>query len=160
MATTIQVAGPTEVLVDGDILGYSDNDNLPSISFNDFIHEVKTVLSGAAPEELVLQNTVATITLTLVKWDEGILSGILALQRGAYGETTVGRQLVLGGHTFPVTIQSMQGNAVYLFGRCYIQPDGMADAQWGNRERTLTLTFHAIPDAQNVLYTYSNIPPV
>ena len=159
MAATIQVAGPTQITVDGDVLGFSDNDNLPSISFNDFIHEVKTVISGAAPEELVLQNTVATITVTLVKWDETILEGILALQRGAYGNTVVGKQLVAGASTFPVNIESMQGNAVYIFNRCYLQPDGMADAQWGNRERTLTLTFHAIPDASNVLYTYSNIAP-
>jgi hypothetical protein len=160
MAATILVAGPTEVSIDGVALGYSDNDNLPSFSFNDIIHEVKTVLFGGAPEELVLQNTIATITLTLVKWDEAVLASTLVTQRGgAYNTTTVGRQIVADSGTFQLTVASIGGNAQYTFDRCYIKPDGLADAQWGNRERTLTLTINAIPDANNVLYVYTNAAP-
>jgi hypothetical protein len=159
MAATIQVAGPTEVSIDSVVLGYSDNDNLPSFSFNDIIHEVKTVLFGGAPEELVLQNTIATITLTLVKWDEAVLATTLVTQRGTYNTTTVGRQIVADNGTFELVVESIGGNAIYTFPRCYIKPDGLADAQWGNRERTLTLTINAIPDADNLLYTYTNTAP-
>jgi hypothetical protein len=159
MAATIQVAGPTVVYIGEDILGYSDNDNLPAVAFSDFIHEVKTVMSGAVPEELVLQNTSATITLTLVKWDEAIYEGMLTTQRGVYNTTTVGSQLVSGSHTFALSLESVSGNATYTFNRCYIQPDGISDAQWGNRERTLTLTIKAIPDQDNELFIYSNTAP-
>lgn len=164
MAQTIQVAGPTMVVLDGSDFGLSDNDNLPQISFNDMMHEVKTVSSGAAPEEIVLQNTVATITVTVVKWDETVLNTILIKQRGTagvQGETVVGRRLV--GATpatpagmFSVEIQSIGGTQKYEFTHCFIRPDGISDSQWGNRERTLSLTFTAIPNpADNVLYTYT-----
>lgn len=72
MATAIYVPGPTQVLINSSVLGYSDNDNLPAIQFTDFQHEVKTVLSGQAPEEVVLQGTVARISIALVKWDPDV----------------------------------------------------------------------------------------
>lgn len=163
MAQTIQVAGPTMVVLDGSDFGLSDNDNLPTISFNDAMHEVKTVSSGAAPEEIVLQNTTATITVTVVKWDEALLNTILEKQRGAavQGETVVGRRLVGGTPSTPVGMFSVEIASIgqtqkYEFTHCFIRPDGISDSQWGNRERTLSLTLTAIPNpADNVLYTYT-----
>ena len=86
MATAIFVAGPTMIQVNtgsGYVdLGMTDNDNLPQITYSDNLHEIKTVASGAAPEEIVVQNITATVTVTLVKWDATVLANVLAENRG------------------------------------------------------------------------------
>jgi len=145
MSALIYVPGPTVVLVNGSTLGYSDNDTLPSISFTDFQHEVKTVQSGQVPEEIVLQGTMANISVSLVKWDAAVYSALLADQRGTYNVSPVGRRLVSSGGTFPLVIDSLSTTQQYSFTAAYLKQDGVTDAQWGNRERVLTLNFAAIP---------------
>lgn len=158
MASTLQIAGPCEIFVGGVQLGYSDNDNLPSVSFTDHVHEVKTVLSGANPEEIVTHGTSARISVALVKWDQAVLNTMLIACRGATQGTSVVGQLQIGGsHTQTVVLKSLTGGASsqYSFSRCYLTGDAITDSQWGNRERVLTLTFNAVPNASNVLYTYT-----
>lgn len=159
MAVAIFVPGPTKVQVDTTgtyaDLGYSDNDNLPTIQLTDNHHEIKTVLSGAVPEEIVLTGTSARLTLALVKWDNTVLQALLAKQRGASNDSVVGRVLVANSFTFGIKIVSVGGTQAYQFDRCFLQPDGMGDSQWGNRERVLTLNLMAIPNASNDIYTYT-----
>lgn len=163
MATAIYVPGPTVIYVNTGSglteLGLSDNDNLPSIQFTDHQHDVKTVTSGAVPEEIVLQNTEAAVTVALVKWDATVLSNLLTDQRGAAFTTTVGRRLVSGGGFFALQIRSVAGgNPGYTFSHAFLRSDSVGDSQWGNRERVLTLNFRCIPDpATNVLCTYATI---
>lgn len=163
MATAIFVPGPTTIFVNTGSglteLGLSDNDNLPSIQFTDHQHDVKTVTSGAVPEEIVLQNTEAAVTVALVKWDAAVLSGLLADQRGAAFNTTVGRRLVSGGGFFGLQIRSVAaGQPGYTFSHAFLRSDSVGDSQWGNRERVLTLNFRCIPDpSTNVLCTYATI---
>ena len=156
MATAIFVAGPTSIYVNvgsGYVeLGQTDNDSLPQISYSDNIHEIKTVASGATPEELVVQNTSATITVTLVKWDAAILTSLLVRQRGAAYNSTVGRLLVGDSGTFGVQVDPLTaGKTGYTFGRCYFSGDAIAHSQFGNVEQRMGLTFRAIPDANNLL---------
>jgi hypothetical protein len=156
MATSIFVAGPTSIYVNvgaGYVeLGQTDNDSLPQISYSDNIHEIKTVASGATPEELVVQNTSATITVTLVKWDAAILTSLLVRQRGAAYNSTVGRLLVGDSGTFGVQVDPLTaGKTGYTFGRCYFSGDAIAHSQFGNVEQRMGLTFRAIPDANNLL---------
>lgn len=156
MATAIFVAGPTSIFVNvgaGYVeLGQTDNDSLPQISYSDNIHEIKTVASGATPEELVVQNTSATITVTLVKWDAAILTSLLVRQRGAAYNSTVGRLLVGDSGTFGVQVDPLTaGKTGYTFGRCYLMGDAIAHSQFGNVEQRMGLTFRAIPDANNLL---------
>ena len=156
MATAIFVAGPTSIFVNvgaGYVeLGQTDNDSLPQISYSDNIHEIKTVASGATPEELVVQNTSATITVTLVKWDAAILTSLLVRQRGAAYNSTVGRLLVGDGGTFGVQVDPLTAAKTgYTFGRCYFMGDAIAHSQFGNVEQRMGLTFRAIPDANNLL---------
>lgn len=160
MATTIQVPGPTKVEVNLSsswlLLGYSDNDNLPSIQFTDHLHEIKTVLSGAVPEEIVTQGTEARISVTLVKWDESYLSQLLADQRGTATVSPVGRRLISAGGYFGLRIASVGGTSKYEFDYSYLPQDSVGDSQWGNRERVLTLNFKAIPNpTNNTLYSYT-----
>lgn len=156
MAMTLQIPGPTVVKIDGTTIGMSDNDNLPSVAFTDNYREVKTVASGDAPVEVVLTNTTAVLSFTLVSWDESELQSLLVTQRGAYGTTTVGRRLVANSGVVEVTIESVSGAGQYVFSTCYLRNDGISDSQWGNRERTLTLNFNAIPDpTTNNLFTYT-----
>ena len=156
MATAIFVAGPTSIYVNvgaGYVeLGQTDNDSLPQISYSDNIHEIKTVASGATPEELVVQNTSATITVTLVKWDAAILTSLLVRQRGAAYNSTVGRLLVGDSGTFGVQVDPLTaGKTGYTFGRCYFMGDAIAHSQFGNVEQRMGLTFRAIPDGSNLL---------
>ena len=163
MATAIFVPGPTVIYVNTGSglteLGLSDNDNLPSIQFTDHQHDVKTVTSGAVPEEIVLQNTEAAVTVALVKWEASLLSSMLANQRGAAFNTTVGRRLVSGGGFFGLQIRSVAaGQPGYTFTHAFLRSDSVGDSQWGNRERVLTLNFRCIPDpTTNVLCTYATI---
>lgn len=163
MATAIYVPGPTTIHVNTGAglteLGLSDNDNLPSIQFTDHQHDVKTVTSGAVPEEIVLQNTEAAVTVALVKWDSAILTAILADQRGNPFQTTVGRRLVANGGFIGLQIRSVAaGNPGYTFTHAFLRSDSVGDSQWGNRERVLTLNFRCIPDpATNILCTYATI---
>lgn len=164
MATAIFVPGPTSIYVATTAgnyvqLGFSDNDNLPSIQFTDHQHDVRTVTSGAVPEEIVLQNTEAMVTVALVKWDENILENLLIDQRGSAFTTSVGRRLVGSNGFFGLRIRSVaSGLPGYTFTHAFLRQDGMADSQWGNRERVLSLNFRCIPDpVTNVLCTYANI---
>lgn len=156
MATSIFVSGPCMIQVNvgsGYVdLGMTDNDNLPQMTFTDNVHEVKTVASGAVPEELILQNTQATISCTLVKWDATQYSNLIARQRGAAYTTTVGKLLVNGSGTFAVKIlPTTNGKTSYTFGRAFLIGDAVAQSQFGNVEQRLGLTFRAIPDGSNVL---------
>ena len=163
MATAIYVPGPTTIHVNTGAglteLGLSDNDNLPSIQFTDHQHDVKTVTSGAVPEEIVLQNTEAAVTVALVKWDSAVLTAILADQRGNPFQTTVGRRLVANGGFIGLQIRSVAaGSPGYTFTHAFLRSDSVGDSQWGNRERVLTLNFRCIPDpATNILCTYANV---
>lgn len=153
MATTLFIPGPTVVSIGADILGYSDNDTLPAISFTDYHHEVKTVLSGNAPEEVVMQGTVAKIAVALVKWDQAVLTSLLTTARGGSGTTpVVGRRVIADTGYFLLTIESVAGNGSYEFSHAYLQPESVGDSQWGNRERVLTLNFSAIAADGDPLY--------
>lgn len=156
MATAIFVAGPTSIYVNvgsGYVeLGQTDNDSLPQVSYSDNVHEIKTVSSGATPEEMVVQNTSATITVTLVKWDAAVLTSLQTRQRGAAFTSTVGRLLVADGGTFGVQIDpAAVGKTGYTFGRCFLMGDAITHSQFGNVEQRMGLTFRAIPDGSNVL---------
>lgn len=164
MPTAIFVPGPTRIDIATTAgtyaeLGLSDNDNLPSIQFTDHQHEVKTVTSGNVPEEMVLQNIEAAVTVALVKWDDAVLTNLLADQRGAAFTNTVGRRLISSGGFFGLRIRSVAAsNPGYTFTHAFLRPDSVGDSQWGNRERVLALNFRCIPDpATNVLCTYTTI---
>lgn len=165
MPMAIYVPGPTIINVATTAgtylaLGYSDNDNLPSIQFTEHLHEVKTVTSGASPEEMVAQNIEASVTVSLVKWDDTILNNILVDQRGAAYNNTVGRRLVSSNGFFGLQIRSVAAaQPGYTFTHAFLRPDSVGDSQWGNRERVLTLNFRCIPDpATNVLCTFASVP--
>lgn len=156
MATSIFVSGPCMMQIDiggGWLdLGMTDNDSLPQMTFSDNVHEIKTVASGDVPEELVLRNTQATISCTLVKWNATTYSSMLNKQRGDPYATTVGRLLVNGSGTFSVRVTpTTAGKTSYAFGRCYLVGDAVAQSNFGNVEQRLGLTFRAIPNASNIL---------
>jgi hypothetical protein len=162
MATALRVAGPSVVRVDNagagtySVLGYSDNDNLPSVQVTDYNHEIKTVLSGNTPEEIVLTGMTARISVALVKWDEDVLDAMLDRQRGTYNVQTIGRRVIANNAFLGVEIASVSQTMKYRFTRCILPPDGMGDSQWGNRERVLTLQFYAFPDpTTSTLYSYT-----
>jgi hypothetical protein len=169
MATAIFVPGPTVVNVSTGtsttpgsfmVLGYSDNDNLPSIQFTDHLHEVKTVTSGAVPEELVAQNIEASVTVSLVKWDSDVLNTLLSDQRNAAYNNQVGRRLISSNGACGLQIRSVAAaQPGYTFTHAFLRPDSVGDSQWGNRERVLTLNFRCIPNpTDNLLCTYGNLP--
>jgi hypothetical protein len=159
MPTAFFVSGPTKIQVNtgsGYVdLGVSDNDNLPQVTYTDNIHEIKTVSSGAVGEEFVVQNIAATITVTLVKWDQSVLNTLLTDVRGGPASpysAIVGRLLVNDGAVFGVKIlPTTNGKTAYTFGRCYIMADAVVHSNFGNVEQRMALTFRAVPDGSNVL---------
>lgn len=158
MPASIIVSGPCMIQVDlgaGYVdIGQTDNDNLPQISENDYTHEIKTVSSGQAPEEVVVQGIDATVTATLVKWDAAVLTSLRARQRGLFNTATIGRLLVANSGTFGLKILPLTaGKTAYIFGRCFLPPNGVVTSQFGNVEQRAGLTVKAIPGATGALYT-------
>jgi hypothetical protein len=164
MAMTINVSGPVTLQFSADgsswaDLGMSDNDDLPTIAFTEHLHEVKTVQGGNAPVEIVLQNTTATISVTLVNWDASQFANMIAAQRGGSATTPdVGYTMVANGGVFAVRLRPIGGGTGYSFGTVFLRSDSVSDTKWGNVERRLSLNFQAIPTpGTNVLYSYGNI---
>jgi hypothetical protein len=158
MASLFYIAGPTYIQVNAALLGRTDNDNLPSVQFQDPHKEIKTILSGDMPAEVILMGTTAKVAVALVQWDEATLDSLITTQRGnaTVGKyATVGRRLVTQTGTFSLSIISVDTGMAFTFPRAYLAVDGVQDSQWGNRERVLTLNFHAIPDEDGDLYIYS-----
>lgn len=154
MAKTIQVPGPTLVqyiLANSGTgwldLGYSDNDNLPSIQFTDHQHEIKTSISGAVPEEIVMTGTEARIGCALVKWDQTNFASIINYVRGGLDYSVPGTRVV-GTTSTPNRLISLRligaDTSNWVFRNVYVQTDFVGDSQWGNRERVLTLAFRTI----------------
>jgi hypothetical protein len=155
MAQTIQVAGPTKIqykIGTGGTyadLGYTDNDSLPTITYSDTVHEVKTVEYGDQPAEVVVTGMTAVVSFTLVKWDAAHWDDIVEQLRGASYEATVGRLLINANeantaHTIGIKIlPSRTGSQSYELPFCYLQGD-TSDSQFGNVERRLTATFKAV----------------
>jgi hypothetical protein len=111
------------------------------------------------PEEMVVQNISATITVTLVKWDAANVAAMLGDLRSSSGNAynaTVGRLLVNDSGTVQVKITpTTAGKTAYLFGRCYVMSDAVIHSNFGNVEQRLALTFRAVPDNANLLLTTS-----
>ena len=155
MAQTIQVAGPTLVQYrlgnSGAYsdLGRTDNDSLPTITYTDTTHEVKTVEYGEQPAEVVLTGMTAIVSFTLVQWDTVHWESIIAQLRGAAYEATVGRLLLNASEpNTPRTVgikilPSRTGTQSFEMPHCYLQGD-TSDSQFGNVERRLTATFKAV----------------
>jgi hypothetical protein len=160
MATVLHIPGPCVISVNNGSgfveLGYSDNDNLPQVSFTDNHHEVKTVLSGNVPEEIVLTGTSARISVALVKWDNTALAAMLLRVRGAATAGVVGQRIIADANYLGIKIANATAAQVYQFDRCYLQPDSVQDSQWGNRERVLTLAWNAIPN-DGALYSLTDV---
>jgi hypothetical protein len=107
---------------------------------------------------MVLQNTTAVISCTLVKWDAANLTALAVRERGAEYTTTVGRLLINGNGTFGVKILPLTaGKTSYTFATCMIMGDAINHSNFGNVEQRLGLTFKAIPTpSTNVLATSSS----
>jgi hypothetical protein len=108
---------------------------------------------------MVAQNIEASVTVSLVKWDDTILNNLLVDQRGAAYTNTVGRRLVSGSGFFGLQIRSVAASQPgYTFTHAFLRPDSVGDSQWGNRERVLTLNFRCIPNpSDNILCTFAAI---
>jgi hypothetical protein len=153
MAMSIFVAGPTKVQINLTgtwlDLGMTDNDSLPQMTFTDNVHEIKTSASGDVPEELVLRNTQAVVSCTLVKWDATYYLNMLQQQRSGSTDgykTTVGRLLVSGGGTFGLKLlPTISNRPTYTFGTAFLIGDAVAHSNFGNVEQRLGLTFRCIP---------------
>lgn len=157
MATTIQVPGPSVIQfslsnsgTSWTTLGYSDNDNLPSVQFTDHSHEIKTSISGALPEEIVLLGSEARIACALVKWDEEAFLELLAHVRdpenGNALFATPGTRVVGtsdAGALFSLKLLGSDSSS-WIFRNVWVPQDFVGDSQWGNRERVLTLAFRTI----------------
>lgn len=166
MATQLNIPGPTVVEVrfpPSDtwvLLGRTDNDNLPSVQIQDTHKEIKSILSGDMPAEVILTGTTAKIAVALVEWDLQVLTDIFSQQRGTGNAVVfkdaakVGRRLIQQGGTFELRIKSESQNMYLRFPAVYFSVDSMQDSQWGNRERVITLQFTAIPESElDLLYS-------
>jgi hypothetical protein len=153
MPETIQVPGPTKIQyllanagTDWETLGYSDNDNLPSVQFTDHQHEIKTSISGAVPEEIVLLGAEARIACALVKWNERAFDEITTHVRGGETFAIPGTRVVgneTAGRLFSLKLLGSDGSS-WEFRNVWVTQDFVGDSQWGNRERVLTLSFRTI----------------
>lgn len=143
MATSLHIDGPCEVVYDGDVLGITDNDDLPSFQLTQTQKEIRTVSGGDVPTAIFATGSSISIGLTLVKWDDAVLNTLLtqigamiggpAIYYPSVGVEIIGKPLIL---------RHIGGSAIVTFPNTMLRPDAVSQSRFGNVERRLTI--HAI----------------
>ena len=162
IATGADTDSPT--FNDGTILGWTDNDNLISVDFDNMHTDVYSTESGQEPAARIYQGTVATITATLIKWNQASKDTLFETmwqdadsptQPGVIGQDALNPSYtqVDGLH---VKIQPMgqvltnADVAGYWFKKCWVE--SIAETDWGNAPKKLVVTFKAVRSSGNVMY--------
>ncbi len=176
MATAINIAGPTKLLVKqqaeattttlhatNDLLGFTDNDDLISISYENIQDPYYSTESGREPAAMIYQGTIATITATLIKWDEAIADNI----RTSMHSDATGTMGSIGQDQFNTTFTNVENLQVkvlansatgftttsYQFLKCYVE--SMQETSWGNAPKKLVLTIKAVRNSAGDLFLES-----
>lgn len=172
MAATFNIQGPTKLIIEQqaegttsaitDVLGYTDNDDLISVAFDNILDPYYSTEKGREPAALVYQGTVATITATLIKYDTAILDNLKECVWAGAGGTpgTVGQDQLAAAtwgnvenlqvRILPTYTSNIETYA-YQFFKCWIE--SAAETNWGNAPKKLALTIKAVRASGGGLFT-------
>lgn len=156
MATTIHVPGPCLIQWSPTLagalstLGYSDAQTLPSITFTDHAEGVTTTMNGAATAAYVNTGLSASVSVTLIKWDDAEMESLLTHHRGVAASqyaASVGRftQDHASGLIVLGVIPVITGRTGFKFYRAHLV-ESQTHNGWGNDTRTVSLTWHIVPE--------------
>jgi hypothetical protein len=154
MAEAFVVSGPCYFQMGANAVGLAnvgltDNDDLPSIDYEDFNEYLEATDTGREPGEVVYLGRVATINVVLAKWD------ILQIQEiarppgaAADGEGgTVGSQWFDGDNFFAIKIlPTTAGKTWYMFEKCWIDGSAFRHFDFGNTGQKLGIQIRATRD--------------
>lgn len=148
MAAGFVVPGPTVIKIDTNILGYTDNDDLISIDFEDFNEILTSTDNGDEPAEIVYRGRIAIITANLVKWDtaQAVLMQQPPGATGGEGDAgVIGSQWIAGNHHWEVAIEPItSGKFGYTFDRCIVNgANSVQFSDFGNTHQRLRVQFLA-----------------
>mgnify|MGYP004450309631 FL=1 len=156
MALGFVVHGPTKVLFNtaagttapANVLGYTDNNDLISLDMEYPQEPIFTTRSGSIPEAYIHLGLIGRLTMTLVKWDAGILETLMyALPGDADTEAdvgTIGGVKTTGKGNFSLRISGISSNIAYTMQNCYL--DGsIRRMDFGNRPSRIGLNFICLP---------------
>lgn len=166
MASSLNIEGPCSLLIRAassetpwslstHTLGNTDNDDLIEISFEDHIHEVKSVDQGDEIAEAVFLGRIGTLTCTLVKWDVGNELFLTAPGGSADGDagvigTEMSQTTAFAYHLrIARSITPVTAVPDYIFHLAYINTWRYLD--FGNKEKRLALEFTLVTNG-SVLY--------
>lgn len=156
MATTFFVPGPCNITWSNtsggthSTLGYSA-DTLPSVTVHEGKHEVKSTFNGDAVVAWVNTGVWATVAVTLAKWDQSELDDMMMHCRGSTGATSPYASMVgkfveshASGFIELKISPAITGRVGFLFKRAHLV-EANTYTGWGNETRSITLTFHCVP---------------
>ena len=179
MATAFNIQGPVSLsIMVGDnaeetespsfgsahILGYTDNDDLIDVEFDNLLEPYESTERGRMPAAMIYQGTIATISATLIKWDTGVKDTLVQTMWGDGSGTAgvVGQDIFNGDftnseplqvHIAPTITSGYPGSTdryMYTFRRCWL--DAIAETGWGNAPKKLVLSFKCTNNSGGRLY--------
>ncbi len=149
-AGDFHVAGPTKIYIGGTEIGWTDNDDLVSIEVRDHYRNFTRLDLGAMIAESVLAGSTATISFTMVAWDNTALWTQLGLAREIAGATVAneGKSALVGSvasaHDLTLTIEPQRlGQTKYAFGSV-ILASGPEYIDFGNATKRIALSFTSL----------------
>jgi len=173
MATAINIAGPTKLCLAQAAetstsaitaeLGITDNSDLISISYEELMDPYFSSEKGREPAAMIYQGTIATISATLIKWDEAIVDNL----RTTMHSNATGTLGTIGQDQFDATFPHVQNFQVrvlatsstgftgtsYQFLKCYV--DSIQETNWGNAPKKLIVSFKAVRNSNGILFVES-----
>ena len=173
MAIGINIAGPTQLCFKQavetdttaitDVLGYTDNDDLINISYEEIMDPYYSTERGREPAAMVYQGTIATISASLIKWDEAVVDDL----RTTMHSNATGTLGTIGQDQFNATFTHVQNFQIrvlatattgftatsYQFLKCHI--DSIQETNWGNAPKKLVVSFKAVRNSSGILFVES-----
>lgn len=145
--TDFHVQGPTTIKIDGNVIGYTDNEDLIRITMTDHIRSFTRLDQGDMIAESVLSGTTAAIEFTMVAWDDVELWTMISKARGGALATVTAEGVsgVVGStmstRTFALTITpSRDDQTIYAFGAVLLT-SGPEYIDFGNTVKRIALAF-------------------
>ena len=146
-----EVSSPT--FGSAHILGYTDNDDLISVDYDNLLEPYESTERGRMPAALIYQGTIATISATLIKWNTSVKDTLLQTMWADDGGSAgvVGQDIFNGDFTNSEPLQvhiaptvtsgfpSSTDRYMYTFRRCWL--DTISETGWGNAPKKLVLSF-------------------
>jgi hypothetical protein len=155
MALGFMVEGPTTVQTTNlgtfstfADLGYTDNNDLVSVDVEYLQETIESSDTGRVPVDVINMGVIATVNMTLVKWDDTKLQNLLEFPSGGAGQVgTIGlRMFGNGSSDYRFKLKLVGDDKTFTFHRCHFEARAVRMFDFGNRARRVGLSITCLPE--------------